>query len=515
MQGIIKDALLFYMRKIFIIYLLLTIGVNAASQVRRDAIWCFGDSAQIDFNQQPPQISWCANRSRGTSCSIAGSSGNLLFYCHTFYLPTFYSGYDKLGVVWNSNNVVMENGDSIVGRGWNHEMVILPNVLSDTKYYLFHSGISTNGQLFYSVIDISQNGGFGKVIQKNILLDSLNGEHVSDGLTAIKHGNGRDWWIIFRSYGNNANNTFHKYLVTSYGILHFPDQNIGTQTFAGFIRLKFNISGNKLLLHDTGGLMELYDFDRCSGDLSNLKVIHPEINSTQDSFWGAEFSPNDSLLYVSTEDTHTYLFQFNLSASNIYNSKIILDSINYPLYSGSDLKLAIDGKIYRSTLYYDGTINSFPYADSVYNSYNMNLSVINDPNILGLGCNYQPYSFYLGGKRTYVGLPNNPYYDMPALGGSLCDSLGLPNGVQQPMKNKFAVYPNPARDKLYFTFDEFGKGNASKILIRGYDYTGKIVLESILKENFLDVSNLKQGIYTFSFFMNGNYHSSAKIAIVK
>ncbi|MBL0341030.1 MAG: hypothetical protein IPP71_08960 [Bacteroidetes bacterium] len=53
----------------------------------------------------------------------------------------------------------------------------------------------------------------------------------------------------------------------------------------------------------------------------------------------------------------------------------------------------------------------------------MNLSVINSPDSLGLACNYTPYSFYLGGKRTYYGLPNNPDYDMPALAGSPCDSL--------------------------------------------------------------------------------------------
>ena len=488
---------------------------HSYTQPRRDAVWCFGDSAQIDFNQQPPTVSWCSNRSRGTACSIADSSGNLLFYCHTFYIPLWQTGYDKLGVVWNKNNEIMENGDSLVGRGWYHEMVIIPNVLNYNQYYLFHSGVSLNGQLYYSIIDLSYNNGLGKVVQKNTLLDSLNGEQVSDGLTAIKHGNGRDWWVIFRSYGNNANNAFHKYLITTYGIQHFPDQNIGTQTYAGFIRLKFSNNGSKLLLHNTGGLMELYNFDRCSGDLSNLRLIHPEINSIQDYFWGAEFSPNDSLLYISTEETPTYLYQFNLYVSNIYSSKIILDTFSFPLYGGSDLKLAIDGKIYRGYPYITGGPFYFPYPDSVFNNYNMNLSVIENPNILGTGCNYQSLSFNLGGKRTYNGLPNNPYYDMPALGGSVCDTLGLPNGVQQLVKNTIAVFPNPAGDKIYFTADEFVNAHAENILIKVYDFTGKVVMEIRPKGNELDVSDLNQGIYTFSFFVNGNYNSSAKITVLK
>jgi len=45
--------------------------------------------------------------------------------------------------------------------------------------------------------------------------------------------------------------------------------------------------------------------------------------------------------------------------------------------------------------------------------------------------NFQPYSFYLGGKRTYWGLPDLVDYDLPALGGSICDTLGLPNQVGQ------------------------------------------------------------------------------------
>ena len=43
--------------------------------------------------------------------------------------------------------------------------------------------------------------------------------------------------------------------------------------------------------------------------------------------------------------------------------------------------------------------------------------------VIGTACGYAPYSFYLGGKRTYYGLPNNPDYDLPALIGSPCDSL--------------------------------------------------------------------------------------------
>ena len=65
----------------------------------------------------------------------------------------------------------------------------------------------------------------------------------------------------------------------------------------------------------------------------------------------------------------------------------------------------------------------YSYPDSVYNAINSNLSVINFPDSIGVACDLTPYSFNLGGKRAYIGLANNPDYDMPVLTGSPCDSL--------------------------------------------------------------------------------------------
>ncbi len=85
----------------------------------------------------------------------------------------------------------------------------------------------------------------------------------------------------------------------------------------------------------------------------------------------------------------------------------------------AQLKKAPDNKIYIAT----GFGQVYPYTDSMYNSINMNLSVINSPDSIGLACDLQPFSFYLGGNRCYSGLPNNPDYDLGPLAGSPCDTL--------------------------------------------------------------------------------------------
>ncbi len=467
--------------------------LNSFSQLRRDAVWCFGDSAQIDFNQVPPEISSCSVRSRGTCCSITDSVGNLVFYCHTAYIPLWSIGYDKLGVVWNKNNQVMENGDSLIGDGWYHEMVICPSPNLQSTYFLFQTDVSLNPGIYYSMVDMNLNNGLGRIIQKNVLLDSLNGAFVTDGLTAIKHGNGRDWWLLFRTFtfGASSSNTFYKYLLTPFGITKFT-QNIGVSTTAGFLTLKFNNVGNKLLVHDVLGLLEIFDFDRCSGQLSNAILIHSENSNPADHYFSAEFSENDSILYVASENTTSYLYQYDLTSTNIGSSRITIDAINYPIYAAGNLKLAPDGKIYFSRTWYDGVSFSFPYADTTFNIYNTYLSVVNSPNTIGSGCDFQPYSFYLDGRRTYVGLPNNPNYDMMALGGSVCDTLGLPNQISNSTSeliSQFSVFYHSGWQTTYI--------NASGLQGRNY---AMFILNMEGKEIFKETGSLVSGYYT------KNYH---------
>ncbi len=110
----------------------------------------------------------------------------------------------------------MQNGDSIVGEGWYYELIITPNPANNHTYYLFTVGVTSSGDqgLYYSQIDMNQNGGLGSVVQKNIMLLS---DPSSDNISAIKHGNGRDWWIFFRKRTTPINE-FYSYLISPFGI---------------------------------------------------------------------------------------------------------------------------------------------------------------------------------------------------------------------------------------------------------------------------------------------------------
>ena len=465
----------------------LVIAFSLLKAQNRNSIWCFGDSAGIDFRNVsiPVPISTSLD-SRGSCVSISDSIGNLLFYANTRANGSI----SQTGIVYNKNHEIMQNGDSIAGEGWYHELLIIPFPSDLNKFYLFSLDITATHDFHYSVIDLNAGNGLGAVTTKNILIKN---DSVCDAMTAVKHGNGRDWWVIIKSWGDPTDFTFYEYLIT-------PDTieeriiEAGTNSATGLGTLCFSKDGNKLAFVSFRGVIEIFDFDRCTGEFLNEKIVHSQWTLNYAQYFGAAFSPNGNLLYISDGNEQSNLFQFDLTASDVWASRETLATITTTRYAGGLLKLAPDDKIYWSCAYYIGGAFPYPYADSVYHTGNMNLSVINDPDIQGQGCNFSLFSFYLGGKRTYWGLPNNPDYELGAMRGSICDSLT--NEIKEPFDDKklFQIYPNPFEEEITIHSIYPIKG---KLII--LDELGKV----LFKENFSDnktfnLSFLPAGIYFFS-----------------
>jgi hypothetical protein len=415
-----------------------------------DRYWTFGDSAAIDFrNLSNPVPGESVLRSRGTCASICDSAGNLLFYAGDPFVPYWLTGSTyKQGYVVNRQHQMMENGDTIIGTLWYQEMVIVPNPGNSQQFYLFSSGITTTTTpgFYYSIIDLSYNGGLGKVIQKNVQLQNFP---VNDGLAAVKHGNGRDWWVVHKRYlPGGGSDEFYVYYISVNGIVQLPVQHIGWQNETNLIRLKFSFSGDKLVSTDAGNIMELFSFDRCYGLISNPSFLHQrQVASLNGLFWSSEFSPDETKLYLTTipygnNDSISCLIQFDLEAPDIQASMDTIQVFPEPFICGF-VKLAPDSQIYLSHMTIEEDCEFFYlYCDTTYYPEIMNLSVIHQPNELGALCDFRPYSFYLGGHRSYHGLPNNPNYELGPLAGSVCDTL-ITSVSQVPVFE-------PAQLKLFF-----------------------------------------------------------------
>ncbi|MFN8153580.1 MAG: hypothetical protein U0Y08_04735 [Bacteroidia bacterium] len=454
----------------------------------------FGDSVGINWtNPTTPFFFNSKVRGRGSCVSLSDSTG-VRIYSHSNYTTALFNQ----SKTYNKLNLPIPGSDSLYVEGWYHEMLLIPHPGNDSLVYLITIGVNTFDGLYYTLINYKANNDTGMVIQKNVQLQNVP---AFDGLTAVRHGNGRDWWVLFKKWdgtGQIGNNITYKYLVNANGINLYSYQSIGPINSTNLGQLIFNLNSSKLVAVNLRGLISIYDFDRCTGQLSQPITIEAERSGPPYPYYiSAAFSPDDSKLYIMSvspanlpgeSDT---LFQFDLNATNIPASKQII--YVYPTYESGmgNMKLAPDNKIYITAA---DEIASIPYPDSLFTTINNNLSVINYPDSLGAACDFQPFSFNLGAGRTYYGLPNNPDYELGAWVGSPCDTLtvGLTPGPAEERGAWMQAWYNHEWNMIHVNAAQL-KGR--KGVLRLLDIEGRIVFEK-------PAEVLAGGYYTTEIYMN-------------
>lgn len=338
-------------------------------------IWYFGGNAGLDFNSGSPVALTNGKLSSLEGCAtISDSLGNLLFYSNGM-------------TVWNSDHTVMSNGTGLIGdTSSSQSVIIVPRPGFNNMYYLFTIGEKDgNLGLYYSIVfTFGQQGGVkGAITKKNTFLIAP----VTEKLTAVKHFNNKDFWVISHLWNSNG---FVAYRVTSSGV-GFAVFSVVGSIHGGSINnrigyLKGSPTGDKLALAvPWDDYFELFDFDDSTGIVSN-----PLTFTGYHFAYGVEFSPDGKLLYgaVGESDTLDMIYQFDLCAdspSNIINSATIIGTSSD--FIGA-LQLGSNGKIYVALYLKDY------------------LGVIEYPNVPGTGCDYNNAGIYLNGRKSKFGLPN-------------------------------------------------------------------------------------------------------------
>ncbi|MBL0343622.1 MAG: T9SS type A sorting domain-containing protein [Bacteroidetes bacterium] len=109
----------------------------------------------------------------------------------------------------------------------------------------------------------------------------------------------------------------------------------------------------------------------------------------------------------------------------------------------------------------------------------------------------------MGGKRTYLGLPNNPNYDLPALAGSPCDTLVGKNELAITNTNaNLHVYYAPDWEKAFINADKLkGKNYRLRMVdVLGKEvYTESGALNSKYFTRDLNCASFASGIYLITF----------------
>jgi hypothetical protein len=462
------------------------ISLSYSGIAQRNANWFFGDSAGISFINNIPFPVSGSIESNEESAVFSDVNGNLLFYVGP-------SGNNTLTYkVFSKNHLLMTNGDSIFGISpLSQGIFIIPFENDSAKYFIVHQdGGPHLRRLYYSVVDMNINAGLGAVIIKNAIVDSTN--FLIEKRAVVRHGNGRDWWIISHAI---TGDTYVKYLIVNDTLTGPFYQHIGTNA-QGDPGGQMTISpdGTKLFLPSFLGEAELYDFNRCTGELSN-RVYWADPVLTWGRYYGSSFSTNNYLYYSS----HDSLWQMDANNSNPILTNSLIWADNNPNACIGQHLIGPDNKIYIVS--FRGLNCMAP--NQIFDSLNMHLTVIDAPNLPGSLCNVLPYSVSLGGRRSFTGLPTMPNYNLGALSQSGCDSLTSLNTLYY--SDEVYLYPNPVKDVLTVNCPYCQNITNTKAII--YNALGVKVFSFLMdsKKNIqsIDLSSLATGLYLVKFTGSG------------
>jgi gliding motility-associated-like protein len=408
-----------------LVLILLTFNIGFAQNEAN--IWYFGNNAGLDFNSGSPVALTDGQMATQEGCaSIADASGSLLFYT---------DGQS----VWNRNHAVMQNGTGLNGSfSSSQSAIIVPKPGNSDMYFIFTVDFQGQAEgLQYSEVDMTLDSGLGGITtNKNILLVTP----VLEKLTAVKHANGNDIWVIAHKNGSAE---FYAYLVTSAGVSTTPViTDIGFSYSGPFFDenagyMKVSPDGNKLVMaiFKLTNNIQLFDFDNSTGILSNHINVIQAIGLGRP--YGVEFSASGDILYVSGT---TGIAQFDISQGDYFSIQLSRTFLSgsLPNSDWGALQLGPDGKIYATRR----SINEAPDINA--------LSVINNPDLLGASCDFQLDAIPLLSGVAQVGLPQfiQSFFQVGFTVDNVCDG----NAAQ------FNANITQAYDSISW---DFGDGNFS------------------------------------------------------
>jgi len=392
-------------RSALLLTLLLCGGAARAQQPAQapawDRVWCVSDRIGLQFEPNAdPQLfdtRLVPEPFYDAEChvSIGDGAGNLLFYLEARRPPSLPSR------LRNAFHQIMPGSEELEAMGSiANGAIVLPRPGSESLFDLFTLCTTRGGGaerlvIYRHAIDMSD--GLGRVSDANRL---VNDDPLTDKLAAVRHANGRDWWLVAHGYQTNE---FHVYLLDASGSLKAQRQAIGRVHAGHNVRvgeMTFSPQGDRLGLVTGNGIVEVFRFDRCTGRFSDpvyLGVDNPPQDVPKSDFvahYGCSFSPSGRFFYYSTIDR---LFQIDLNATEPARSKEKIWEDPVALANTlAQHELGPDGRIYIAR----------------YN--HRYLSAIEYPDRKGKNCRFVRDFLSLGGRQVKAGLPNFPNYRLGA-----------------------------------------------------------------------------------------------------
>jgi len=402
---------------------------------------------------------------------------------------------------WNDDGLPIFEGSMCLSFPHNDSIYY---ILHEDLWTLTHSGrIWSYAPLYYSKINMNRENGLGEVVE---LSRSVANDSVFPGImTACRHANGRDWWVKLKV---NFDPIYRTYLIAEdrpryvFSEPHTPTVNAYDEPWSQSV---YTPNGQKFIVLYANLLKEqasfdIYDFDRCSGKLSNFRRV-PFLDSLY-GVTGCAVSPNSRFLYISQYD---YIFQYDLEATDIAATKDTVakyDGFRSPITGCPTTfflsRLAEDGKIYVSV----GPCG----ADY--------LTVIHEPDKKGERCKVEQHAIQLGVNNLFI-IPNTPNYRLGRLKGSPCDTIRVATQELDDTAYQLSISPNPATDRLTIEVTLPHYEDKTELVL--CDLTGKELIKTRLPDyayiGYMDVSQLAAGMYILQLRQRGGVLKSEKVVV--
>ncbi|WP_367390381.1 PKD domain-containing protein [Lewinella sp. LCG006] len=243
-------------------------------------------------------------------------------------------------------------------------------------------------------------------------IQNMVGDSLTTGeLTACKHANGRDWWVLVPA----ADKPFiYSVLLSPNGVDLIDTTEVSNVMNNGLGQAVFSPNGNhyvrfNLVTINEFDYLDIFDFNRCTGEIFN----HRQTNvGTDAGAGGVAISPSSQYLYLSH---YNHIYQYDLWSDDVFATK---DTV--ATYDGYTEWNFFHGRFFMAQLAPDGKI----YLNSA--SGIKKLHVIENPDGQGLSCNVQQHAIPLPNANAFT-LANHPNYRLGPIDGSPCDTLGIDN----------------------------------------------------------------------------------------
>jgi PKD repeat protein len=426
------------MRIVTLLIFLIFSGFSNAQ--KNDYVWILGGSSRniftngfqwgtaiADFKEEPVQFRYDSTITmdlQGTNGNISDNDGQLLMYSNGMHVHNRFhktiAGLDTISYspYWENFNLkdyLPDGSDWKSGFPGDQWLIMLPN-LSLGSYYLFYPKIEiAQGYLHFksilsSKVDFTNNSN-GQLIFKDNIVSNGNFQM---GINAIKHANGRDWWLI---HGEEFNRYYNLYLLSNRGVNHIHrfDNGLDTEQRRSYYHGYFSPRGDKYVTSAGVGLVDsvllsIYDFDRCSGKLTKVCVKNYK---RQNLYGSVSFSPDGKYMYTTDGQT---MYQYDMDTNPILSSEQIVAK-----YDGSVIAY------YDNALYFgsmatgpDGRIYCIPPGAS------RSIHTIEYPDENGVDATMLQNSISLS-TQNFNSIPNFPHFRLGPLDGSPCDTLDMDN----------------------------------------------------------------------------------------